>query len=792
MNQQVTAALKNADGTSNIYITRDPTVNALTLTLTNGLGAPIVFPPGTPVADGSLPAGQSAIYVYLNGYIDNADIAAFEVSAPGWKAATFADANDFQYLVIAPVSQVSVPQGGALSFRLGNVLVSGQPISGNADIDLAGAQGVTDDQADVPLFLNIANPPQPGLKTLPLKIDFNQPSVYAGVPQQLTLHLVNPGDAVLVPGGTGAWQGHTPTFQLTFVYGDGPGALTTVPDAAQIAMSIGDAYGNVWQPPQRHVQGQGPYWIMQPDPDGGGTVLGSGGQGIIEFALTGIEATLPGGLDEALTLAYVSWHSVPGYNDGSTTVIITKKPGPEVLSFSATPPVVPYGQATVQTVLTWATDHTTGARFDAPGIASGQNFAPSGSGPITGGIRVGLGTRLTLIAYKDISGGEGDSGRKGRSRGGRGRKRASEELIASAVLDIGGVTRGDVATGLPSLGGIVVPKGAGKAFLFQINIGMRITQPLTRGAVLDLATLKVTGGFDVGPIIPPSRSGGTLINAAAAGPDGKTIHLIASSGNGDVSRLSPDYSILPLDVGTARLGKPVGLDSLAPSGQPSIPYMLVTGDGKTVFIGNSDMSTRRLCVAALDPATYAVRNSWVAPADPALGMEGVAAVSPDGGKLLLAGFGGLAVVDVANGFVTKDTLYVSQRLRVMVANQVVTADFTRAYCFCVDSVKSPAHGSLLTVDIDPVTGALALVSDTPLGLTRTDGPILLSADEDTLYLNSQAGTLTAMDTATLQAIPYGCGDFTPLLVANGSAPGILLATGANGVSTDTISVITIH
>ena len=269
-----------------------------------------------------------------------------------------------------------------------------------------------------------------------------------------------------------------------------------------MSVGIANEYGNFWQPPQHRNQGEEPYWIMQPEPKGGGTVLGTGGKASIEFEVTGIEASpLPAGLDSALTVAYVSWHDIPGYNDGCTPLIITKRPGPRVIKFSAAPPVVPYGDQTVQTTLTWETAHSTGVRFDAPGIGPAQDFGPSGSGPLGGPLLVPLGSTLTVTAYKDIS-----RDRRGTAAGGE-RSPADEEITASAKLHIGGVTRTDVSAGIGRLGGIVIPPGAGKAFIFQMNIGAEWFASLPKAAILDTATGKITGTVDLSSLIPTKGGG---------------------------------------------------------------------------------------------------------------------------------------------------------------------------------------------------------------------------------------------------------------------------------------------
>ena len=789
---EITAALQNSDGTSNVYITSDPSVNALTLTLKNGLSNAVVFPPGTPVAYGDLPSGQSAVYLFLNGLIDNGDIANIALSATGWTAGTFTDSiTGLQYLVIAPGSQVTLPPSGTLAFTLGNVLVQGSPRSGTADVDLAGATGVNSLQSDVSLFVNIANPPQPGKKKLDVEIGFDAPvTVYTGQAQSLTLHLVNKGKKPLVPDGTNAWGGVTPTFQLTLVYGNGAGALTTVAKAAQIGMVISNEYGNVWLPPDRRTQGKSPYWILQPDSDGGGTVLGTDENAAIQFAVSGIDATLPSGLDSALTVAYVSWHDVPGYDDGSTGVVITKKAGPRVTKFTADPASVPAGQSAIQTVLTWATAHATGVRFEAPQVNPAQTFWTSGSGPVEGGISVPRATTVTVIAYKDIS-----ADRLAEPGGAPGE--GDDFITAKSSLFITGPQRTDLAIGLGSLGDIVIPAASTKAFIFQMNQGQTWLSQLTQMAVLDLSTGKVTGIVDLVSLIP-SKGGGTLIDAAVPSPSGSVIHVLASSGDG-ASWLPVEYYILPLDVATASYGTPVPLGTVVPSGQPLVPSLFATPDGSTVYVSASDFKTNDTCVVALDAGSYSVKGSWTWQAQQnqqSLGPASPIASSPDGSVLLMSGIAGLATINVTGGFTVTSMLNIGQQLKMLFMDTpIVSADGTKAYCLAGDNITDPINGYLLTVDADLSTGALTLAGNLPLGLSSyLAGPGALAPDGKTLYLLTNVDVLTAFDTATYHAVPYYCGvngQFTPLQIVSGSTPNVLYSTGNNQRTTAIVSVISL-
>lgn len=131
--------------------------------------------------------------------------------------------------------------------------------------------------------------------------------------------------------GAASWE-QQPAFQLTLVYGDEAGALTTLALASGIELNIRNDFGNAWEPVVKKTQGSEPYWVMQPSANGGGNVLGTGQQATIAFDLTGIDSQVPAGL----TYAYISYRNIPGYNDGYYAVEILKV-DPLRISLSATP-----------------------------------------------------------------------------------------------------------------------------------------------------------------------------------------------------------------------------------------------------------------------------------------------------------------------------------------------------------------------------------------------------------------------------------------------------------------------
>src|SRR5262245_53646641 len=89
---QVQMGWANFDGTPTIYITQDAGLNRVTLTLLNALGSAITLSPGTPVAWGQLPDGQSALYLFPEQLLPNDQVEAIQVTAQSsvtWNVASF-------------------------------------------------------------------------------------------------------------------------------------------------------------------------------------------------------------------------------------------------------------------------------------------------------------------------------------------------------------------------------------------------------------------------------------------------------------------------------------------------------------------------------------------------------------------------------------------------------------------------------------------------------------------------------------------------------------------------------
>jgi hypothetical protein len=716
----LTAALRNADGKSNVYVTGDPCVNRITLALTNGTGAALQLPPGTPVSYDQRPAGASAVYLFPDGLFANEEIAAFELSAPGWSAATFVDPDSsLRYLVIAPGEQVTLGAGKSLDFDLRHVLVAEHPSSGTATVSVLGA-GLTPGQANVPLFIHIAEPPKPPDQPLDLEIDFEDANVYSGHDATLILRLINRGSEPLVPGGGASWGPQPPTFQLTLLYGDELGALTTLTDAAKITGAIGESYGNVWKPVRQQRQGGKPFWIMQPDPNGGGGVIGAGDEATIEFSFTGIRAALPAGVASAVSVAYVSWSGVPGYRSGSHGIPITKHASPAIASFTAVQSSVGYQQPTVSTVLSWTAKHANGVTFDVPGVPDSEEFGVTGHGPTAGGIVAKPGVPLRITAFRDVPAGR---------------------LSATTSLTLGAVTRRDFTLPTGEYPVFAPLHGQSSAFVFSLQSPSFASLDTARGAwsrVTDLNAL----------VKPPLKVEST--RAAVGNADGSRLHLAVREG------LYGALWLLTLDVETRTVIAQAQASAPTAKWQSlNAATVALTPDGTALVLSTRAWSPQSanavapydLVIVSAASLAEVSRHSWTgcAQAGP------VSATGADASRVFTFGDSGHAIVDTTTATPTAVAtldLAKSAGLRSLELG-VPTADRRRLYVptfdeKTYDQASGTAAGFLAVVDATTLT----LAATVPLGRVQAEkeaadhaldlaywtlNRTALSADESTVY-----------------------------------------------------------
>lgn len=146
---------------------------------------------------------------------------------------------------------------------------------------------------------------------------------------------------------TQPWAGRTPTVIVSFVYGDGIGALTPADDGASdpfsawnIQISVEESYQNgkviyEWSAKNPDPGGQGatPVWSLQPIAENP-QVLGPQSGASVRFKIAGLATQNIAGS----TQAYLQYSNFPGYDDGYFTLDLEKvEPRPTIIYFDGSP-----------------------------------------------------------------------------------------------------------------------------------------------------------------------------------------------------------------------------------------------------------------------------------------------------------------------------------------------------------------------------------------------------------------------------------------------------------------------
>jgi hypothetical protein len=323
--------------------------NMLSLVMTNTSGAAMLLPGGAPVSEPSIGTTPAALYLTLGTLLDATAFGELEMTAPGWVSQYFD--GPFSNWGLFPTADISLAPGASVAFTISNIVVEGQPRPGSLTVDYDNLGALDSDSWQITVLAQ--NPPQ-GLQDLELLVEFGyRSSVDITLPNTppiqntLTLSVSNPSpNDPIVPAGTPPGPS-PPVFNLSFVYGDTPGywALCTAGQGASIVVGLGDVPVDAWSITP-NTEGQDPYWTLSPQAP---EILGVGNNATVEFEISHIVTALA----EGITLMYLQYANIPGYNDGFVTLPILKQiPDPEVVSFGVVAPAVDWG---VPFTLAWVT-----------------------------------------------------------------------------------------------------------------------------------------------------------------------------------------------------------------------------------------------------------------------------------------------------------------------------------------------------------------------------------------------------------------------------------------------------
>ena len=336
----IVATITNDQGIPAIYITSDPSVNDLTLTVTNNTGADLTFPAGSPAAPDDLPSGQSNLYLFFNGLLESTSVEALSASVAGggWSVSALDQAGVGYYLAFGPESAVTLPDGQSLSIQISNLTTNGQGQPGG-NVSLSWRNIETIDDGSYLTFLSIApEVSEGGPNYPPLSMGFIPDNTIVAdtyTQNRISLYLTNTRTTQLVPGD---WGSSTPEFRLYFVPGSSPGALTDQSHLNNITVNPASRFASTWSVTPE-LNAATPYWSLKPTSGVNQQILGIYAAASVVFEIDNIFSSV----GEGVTPAYVQWLNIPGYDDGFRALDVVTLPAIG-LSFTAsqhsgTPPL---------------------------------------------------------------------------------------------------------------------------------------------------------------------------------------------------------------------------------------------------------------------------------------------------------------------------------------------------------------------------------------------------------------------------------------------------------------------
>ncbi|WP_221269011.1 tail fiber protein [Mucilaginibacter sp. X5P1] len=380
----------NYDASQTIYITSSASLNQITITMTNNTNEQVIFPPGDVYS--MLHTGLAGVLYlqFLGQYIPADDVSVMSWAATPsetqWTAAVYSDPEDGTYLAIAPQSQVTIGIGNSITFSLTNVItpdVSSPVQGGTVVFTYAGVSGITNYIA-VQLQVPLLNPPDTTSQALAPLVGFAETDLVFIGPEanNLTLYITNSQTTAITLNS----QPTAPVFSVSFVFGTGSGALTTV-DLSNFSVNMANSNLNNWKVIPNTLGGN-PYWQFEPLTT---TILGLGVASTAEISIGNIITELVPGV----TSVIVAWTGIPGYNDGEVAVDIVKVSPIVVTGFSATPSTISFPTGPQQVTLNFGVlnaTFVTVTNTDYAKQTNSSNFNDQTTASITSS------TTFTLIA----------------------------------------------------------------------------------------------------------------------------------------------------------------------------------------------------------------------------------------------------------------------------------------------------------------------------------------------------------------------------------------------------------
>jgi hypothetical protein len=341
MTAQLSFALNNGVAGATIYVSTDPSENSLTLVMSSNVSAS--FAPGTlvPIEQAAQGSG-SLLYLDLTQLcLTEAEFSVLTLDHPDWNFSLYYSSSA-QLIGFTPsTSSVSVSSTSTpISLRLENFTLATAPSTPTVQLSVTyfRVNGIT--YGNSPFNGNfgvaIAYPPDQNNQDLQL-------AVLASLSPDAVVNCSSDGeslsnDLVLVfsPGSKPSVINSTADtrFTLSFIYAsdaNGFGAMMTPAQAQPPAFTVTAGQNASSWTITPNTSAQNPYWTLIPPV--GQPLVGTGTQSTVSFNIAGLITNFQPGP----TVVLVAYQNVPGYMDGTYSILVEKYPHVQVENFTVTP-----------------------------------------------------------------------------------------------------------------------------------------------------------------------------------------------------------------------------------------------------------------------------------------------------------------------------------------------------------------------------------------------------------------------------------------------------------------------
>lgn len=346
---QLSFSLSNPGQDNTIYVTTDPTVNKLVFRVKTNKdntvfsSGQLVPPTDAPTATGSI------LYLDLSTLqIPEADFSKIVCSSTDWDYALYPNS----IIGLVPTKDITLNQGSdTVEIKIENLVLPTPPSSPNVNLSVSyyRVSPITiGNLAQLSFFKVLLQAAPEDKKDLHNAIDcilttppiiVNTVRDYPQVDNSITFAFKPGSNPVVVKAGPKT------TFTVSFVYAPsapGYGALTT-PQSARDNIVVAQGENASGWSVTPNTDAQNPCWILQPPANA--EIVGTGAGAIVSFYITEIMTSFQPGS----TLMYVQYQDVPGFNDGSDYMTLTKIPHVVInnLTITPNPSVIKNGEASV-------------------------------------------------------------------------------------------------------------------------------------------------------------------------------------------------------------------------------------------------------------------------------------------------------------------------------------------------------------------------------------------------------------------------------------------------------------